>query len=550
MCKKGIALLTTFAMLFTCMAGCAKNDIENEKEVEKSEGSEKQEQTDIDETSELPMYDMKGRVIFHDDYETRQGNVEPDYTKDYNPSEWAGLETINLYISFPASDGDEQIQETEDELNHYLYQRGYQYNVNFVQPSFDDWMAGKTADEMVDQLEQDGTQIDIYVTNDYQNAVQTGRAYPMTEYLESNAGSAIKNKYADILWEKLYSEDGDLYGIPCDTIATARSVYAYNPQIAERYQVDMDYFTGDTSALEEPFAAMLAEDVTPLCLDVTDMLMLNAIGFENLDSIFAIRYEDEKWEAVDFLDDVNAREWYCRLGEQMEQGYLSYSDQLIDLTGYENEDELPAASKYRYRFLSLCDTNLISFFYTANMSYENTYMDTDYYILPVSAYIREPQIDNVLIINAETTKTENALSFLNLFETDEIIRNLLYSGIEGKHYTWIDDVRVFSTAVFAVGLGLGEDRRFLENEKWSQKYTEQIDEMNENIRFSAFYDTEIDYGDMNDAYQNCCAIIQNNALAFLGYYGADTEEKLDEVHQLLIDAGYLELIDFLNEKEW
>ena len=33
-----------------------------------------------------------------------------------------------------------------------------------------------------------------------------------------------------------------------------------------------------------------------------------------------------------------------------------------------------------------------------------------------------------------------------------------------------------------------------------------------------------------------------------GVYGDDTAEKVEELHQMLIDAGYLDVIEYINEE--
>ena len=47
----------------------------------------------------------------------------------------------------------------------------------------------------------------------------------------------------------------------------------------------------------------------------------------------------------------------------------------------------------------------------------------------------------------------------------------------------------------------------------------------------------------------CRQIIEANRAVFLGYYGNETAERLEEVHEQLVEAGYLELIEAVNAKQ-
>ena len=498
--------------------------------------------------STTPSPELPDEIILHDDFMTKQGSVIKTWTKDYDCSEWKNNIPLNLYINFPVGEANQpDIQNIEDELNHYLYQSGYNFSITFHTAIPEDILSGKPVDSIVEHRESNGLSIDIYVTNDYISAIQNNRLLDCTEFILSHE---LYNKFDQSVWSQLLTKDKKYYGVPLHPIATSRMVYAYNPQMTSILNLDMSSFTGEVSDLEYIFPFLLEQNTIPLELNVReDYLMLSLFGLEVYDQIFVVNTDTNQPFVTDLFENANAMSYYKSLGALKEKGYLAYSYDTcfcLELDKTSVFEEM-YSHNYTYRFLSLTNTAVSSFYYDVNGSVENTYLETNYWVPDTNCYIYQPMDSDIMVINATTNYPKECLQFLNLFFTDNTIRMLLYSGIEGEHYMIQEERCIFETAAFSAGLGLGDDRRFFPIKKYAQKYTDEISTMNSRVEYASLANETCDFFPLSSQYEACQSLFWENRLVFLGYYGAATEQKLNELHHKLIDAGYHELIDYINK---
>ncbi len=156
------------------------------------------------------------------------------------------------------------------------------------------------------------------------------------------------------------------------------------------------------------------------------------------------------------------------------------------------------------------------------------------------------------MINARTEYPEECMEFLRILYMDPEIRLMLYKGIEGEHYVWREDGLMNGRAYgFPIGLGFSRDLRFWPVGDWGTEYAEEIKDMNRNVSMGLGVTMPYDLSEdpeLSDREAACRQIIEENRAVFLGYYGSETAERLEEVHERLVEAGYLELIEAVNAK--
>lgn len=486
-----------------------------------------------------------GIFLHRGDWLTSAGIVDQTWTKDYDNTEWENTPCLYLYIHFPDSDNlDFSI--LEDELNHRLHMTGYDFHVQFLLSPYEEYFRVEQTTIMERREEELGISIDLYMSNDYLSAVQNQEILDLSDYLAEQED--LYGHYDKSVWEQLRDSEGRIYGIPANPIAAGKLGYAYNPQLASKLSIDMTNFTGDPATLESYFPAMLEEGIKPLCLFLMpeDYLMLSLAGLETYGDIFAVRHDGKNWEVIDLLQEEEMTNFYIQLGEWMEKGYLCYSD--IILSQFDQAETPMNFGQYRYRFLQLQNQDIISWAYDVNMADEGGFLETDFFILDQPAYIYEKMNSNIMVVSAQTDYPEECMEFLRLLALDEDIRLLLYSGIEGHNYMWENNIQIFDSAngAFSAGLALENDLRFWPVAHFSDMYTRQIEELNANVRMSVSLQHPFDPAGMEERYEACKQLFEENILVFLGYYGAETAARLTELHEKLIDAGYLELIDAIN----
>lgn len=487
----------------------------------------------------------EGIFLHRGDWLTSAGIVDQTWTKDYDNAEWENTPCLYLYIHFPAA-SDSFFSVLEGELNHRLHMTGHDFHVQFLLSSVEEFFETDPAIIMERRAEELGITVDLYLTNDYLSAVQNQKILDLSDYLAEQED--LYGHYDESIWAQLRDDEGRIYGIPANPIAAGKFGYAYNPQLASKLSIDMTDFTGDPATLESYFPAMLEEGIKPLCLFLMreDYLMLSLAGLETYGDIFAVRHDGENWEAIDLLQEDEMTDFYIQLGEWMEKGYLCYNE--ITLSQF-NQVETPMDfGQYRYRFLQLQNQAAISWAYDVNMADEGGFLETDFFILDQPAYIYEKMNADIMVVDAQTDYPKECMEFLRLLSLDEDIRLLLFSGIEGRNYMWENDIEIFdpNNGAFSIGLALENDLRFWPVEHFSDMYATQIEDLNADVRMSVSLQHPFDPTEMEESYEACKQLFEENNLVFLGYYGAETEERLTELHEKLIDAGYLELIDAIN----
>lgn len=485
-------------------------------------------------------------LVLYSDFVTQPGNVEKTWEKNYDSSEWVDGTLINIYVDFPKDDSN-HIQMIEEEANHYLHELGKEYYLHFVTPTTQEFIAGHESDADIIKNREDGAFVDIYMTLDYKTAVEQGEILSMTEYLQSPEGEALYQAFDEMVWEQLRNDEGDIYGIPCNPIAAKRLVYVYFPQLAELFSMSMQDFTGDFGELESRFPEMLEQKVIPMLLSPENCLLLSNFGVETYGDIFAVRHEGENREAVNLFDDDEIMGFYEQLGSWRDAGYITYSEELLRRLGLSEVEIREEREKhpYEYIFLGVYETAQSSFgyfFYTPKET-----ITAAFYVPLVQSYITENVNDNIMVINVDTESPEACKELVMLLRTDDTLKRLLYSGIENYHYMWQDGKILYETAGLAVGLGYEYDRSFLSGEE-KERFTGEFDDMNQGVSYALSYYSSCDFTgtDLEDKYQACQKLFEENWLVFLGYYGAETKERLKELEKQLVEAGYLELIESIN----
>lgn len=487
----------------------------------------------------------EGIFLHRGDWLTNAGIVDQTWIKDYDNTEWENTPCLYLYVHLPLTDNMD-LSVFEDELNHRLHMAGYDFHLQFLQCTNDEIFEAGQATIMERREEELGITIDLYMTNDYLSAVQNQEILDLSDYLAVQED--LYGHYDESIWAQLRDDGGRIYGIPANPIAAGKLGYAYNPQLASKLSIDMTNFTGDPATLESYFPAMLEEGIKPLYLFLMpeDYLMLSLAGLETYGDIFAVRHDRESRKVIDLWQEEEMTNFYIQLGEWMEKGYLCYSDLII--SQFDQVETPMDFGQYRYCFLQLQNQAAISWAYDVNMADEGGFLETDFFILDQPAYIYEKMNTDIMVVSAQTDYPEECMEFLRLLALDEDIRLLLYSGIEGYNYMWENNIQIFDSAnsAFSMGLALENDLRFWPVEHFSDMYTRQIEELNANVRMSVSLQHPFDPVGMEESYAACRQLFEENILVFLGYYGAETEERLTELHEKLIDAGYLELIDAIN----
>lgn len=553
-----------FFMLFiiatVILSSCGKMSYDQDYEEEMSE-EDMQIPADGGKTEETTGNESNP-IVLHWEYPYMNYQpIEQVWEKDYSSAEWEEGKCLNVYVMICDMEMQDIIA-IEEELNHRLHMAGEDFYIHFYGPTYqemygEDWQGGQTSDELVRQRRSDGVSIDIWVTDNYPSTVQNGEILELTNYLQSTEGKGLYDNFGDCVWEQVMDSERKIYGVPMNPVAVCRDVYSYTPQLMEQLSIDMSPSCGDPKELENLFPDLLQQGVLPVEVEMMeDALMLSMLGLENYGGVLAIRHEGDDWEAVDLWAEEEAISFYNQLGDWREKGFLEYTPELLnqmkEISGLEMDDD-SGSDRYPYRLFRLEERETITWNHVINFSEtEDGSTATKYAVPDQPAYSSCQWIQRwgAMVISAQTEYPEECMRFIKNLFTDPEIRLLLYKGIEGEHYVWRDGVLMNGSAYgFPIGLGFSQDLRFWPTGDWGARYTDDIISMNRNVSpglgLTRPYILSED-PELSDKESACRRIIEENRPVFLGYYGNETLEKLEEVHEQLVEAGYLELIEEVN----
>lgn len=315
----------------------------------------------------------------------------------------------------------------EEELNKYLLEK---INAT-VDMKLLDW--GEYSQKMQVKVGA-GEDFDIMFScswaNDYATNVAKGALMPLNDLLEEQ-GSGIIDTVSPLFLEGA-KIGGEIYATPTNKELGWQAVWILNKDLADKYNVDVKNLT--TLESLEPYLKTIKENepnVLPLSVDKS-----NTPYVKNIDSLFgdqlplAIKFDDPT-KIVNTFETEEAMEVFETMYKYYKAGYV-HPDAAINKTSDYNKTGNYFISKAHYQPY-------------AEMGWEQgDFQSTKILIAP----IHEPFANNSSTrgamqgISINSKHPEKAMEFLNLLYTDEYVVNLLDYGIEGTHYTKLDDFHI------------------------------------------------------------------------------------------------------------
>ncbi len=445
----------------------------------------------------------------------------------------------------------------EEKLNALLNSRERDYTVDIVGLTRDE-MELSTIHKAEDMLHKK-EQLDILCcggmevngVNPYEYCISNGYFIELDDFLTSKKGSKLYNAFDEMVWDRVRNSNGKIYGINNCTALGDSIGFAYDSEICSYYDFHFEEFWKDMLSAEPIFSKMINSKITPVCLDRYDLLLDNYIGMDVYRNIFMLKHQNDEVEAYNFLDDPNIIEKYKSLGELRAKGYLTYSEYIKEEFSSDKSFQLnKSCDSFQYIF-TIINNNL-------NVTSDKIVINCNNDDMPLLVDLYIPKENNYSYINDYRMQTgvlesskykDESLDFLQLIYTDEEIGSLLSYGIEGRQFLVNNDRLIFNTnteilespKVFPV-----DSTRYFPIQRLQEKYQDERKNMNSNIQNGALYQDMVDFTGLKKEYEECNKLFNEYALAFIGYYEDETEEKLSELNEKLKLAGYEELLDYIN----
>lgn len=484
------------------------------------------------------------------------------------------FEAFDTYADIPeAADDDLPVitvltmtQGLEDELenavNAHIRAQGLSFRVEFVEPTaaqcaeigglYPNWMLyeyrkeqGLSADIFLSFVEnEDEPWRSEHNLLDFAEALnKEGALYQAL--LQRLPSEALLDAYLGVLTE----EDGAVYALPCNFDIASPYAISYSRELTDYYGIEIGDGLADLEKAAKKREALLGDGVAPICLDLMttkDVLFLDMAGYAHYKEFWAVRQDGAgALTAVDFLEDEELLAWYEQLGKWRAQGALAYySGSGMDCQeGYACDDILLlfGAEQEEYNLTYGC----------LNTDEDGNEYDMLSEILDIQTPVNFTAAG--ICVDGETEYPEECIQFLQLLYSDQELRRMLYYGVEGWSYyvdrTGETPVMVKHTdhgGLWDYGVDTSLDMmEGLELPWYDEKALEQ--QQARALSVLPCISEELDLGPVQEQFEACTALFRENGKVFRGYYGTETRSRLEELHRQLLDAGYAEVLEYMNK---
>ncbi len=261
--------------------------------------------------------------------------------------------------------------------------------------------------------------------NPYATGVENEVYYPLTELIDKNCPELWK-EMPDFWWDAV-RRAGEIYAVPNQQVATTVPALTMDRKWAEKYNFDWEKVSSVSDI--EPFLQTVKEN-EPDYYPTRPYGNYWVKNYEGVAGGVGIDLREDglkaiyQWDAEGFMDGLaKIREWFNK-------GYFR-----SDIASVMNDETDFKAGKY-----IVTGTGWKPGFEAT----QNAMLGGD----NIAMKIDEPTIGTATLVAtmyAISRYSENpdyAIKFINLVNTNKDVYNLLAHGIEGKHYTWVDDKHI------------------------------------------------------------------------------------------------------------
>jgi putative aldouronate transport system substrate-binding protein len=221
--------------------------------------------------------------------------------------------------------------------------------------------------------------------------------------------------------------DGHNYAIPANKELPAQEVFRFNKELLDKYNLDLT--SVKSMADLEPLLKTIKDnepEVTPYAM-VKDFMPIMPFDYIIEKMPMAVYMDTKDYKVVNILETPEIKEALKTVRKFYQAGYIS-----PEVATTSSVDDLYKAGKW---FTDRAATQpMADNLWTASYGYP-----------VVSTPAGQPYIYNWSVmgsmqaISANSEHPEKAMEFLNLLNTDPVLRNMIDSGIEGVHYEKISD---------------------------------------------------------------------------------------------------------------
>ncbi len=258
---------------------------------------------------------------------------------------------------------------------------------------------------------------------------------PLDELLNTH-GAEVKEALPEWLWD--YGKvNGEMYAVPSYQMMAVQYAFKTHKELADKYLdkerlekalYSSEHITGEVWVVLEEYLAKLKENGE---LRLGANHWLNDKGTETITGRFSIKVDDPECKvSYDFMSE-KMKEYYALMADWYQKGYI-------------RPDSLSATDVDEKKGKEDGYTLWTDFDNYGGAEVDKIKYGFEVYSIPVSDKYYIPYTNaaaGTAIMNT-CENAEAAMQVINLLQTDKELYNLLVWGVEGDHYTVMEDGRI------------------------------------------------------------------------------------------------------------
>ena len=385
-----------------------------------------------------------------------------------------------------------------------------------------------------------GEQIDLMNTARFPlaNLVANGQIQPVDE-LVAQYGKGIVDAIGE---DYVYAGKigGKLYGITVNRDLAASLGFVARADILDKYGLSLDGVKALTDL--DPILKKVKENETslyPLGPQVAPQMTAFAFTVDNCgdtNNLGVLLNQGQELTFKNYFESEPFVTWCTTMYDWNKKGYLV--PDILSMT--ETGDQLMKAGKV-FGYL----TNLKPGFDT------QTKVQTGMDVKTVDIYPAQSSTSNptglCYVVPTSSISPQKAIEFMNLWNTDADVSNLIIYGIEGKHYQYVDKANNIidyadgvdaKTIKYPVSMGWNIGNQFISH-VWNGNpadYWKQMDQFNKSAIISKAMGFTFDATKVSTEYAACSSVVEQYKNALL-CGSMDPTEGIPEFAKALKDAG-------------
>lgn len=380
-------------------------------------------------TEELPETEVEAvdeTEEFQEDQEAKETLIGPLTSRDYDEFWPEATKLVWIVSDGATTDVDPEIFK---QFNDLLLEKGANFVVEFIGK---DTLDVENYQKEIREMKATGQQVDLLVTGFgtetiYTNiaAVEDDLLEPLDPYLETDDGQKLFYQFDEKAWERA-SVYGINYGVNSYPILSHSINLFINQKMADTYDIQLPDELESLAQLEDVLKLLSQnkdqDEVVPLYISPVDYKVLS--GYDFLESGLAAGYDDDGNPYVfNPYEQSNITSLMETLAHYTDEGYLL-------------KDEEAEEMVYNGDFFALVTGGSPMEDLDGKLYIGGNYLEGSEYKL-VDTFVIQ-LLNGINGITSWSEHKDEAFQLLTLLNTDHELSNLLYHGIEGKHYTLVD----------------------------------------------------------------------------------------------------------------